>query len=905
MSTYNLDAFFSPRSIALIGASRRARSVGRVVADNLFSGGFEGPILPVNPHEAAIRGVLAYKDVESLPAAPDLAVVATPAATVPGIIEALGKRGCRAAVVLSAGFENGEPGGTSPRDALRLAAQRSGMRIIGPNCLGVMAPHKGVNASFAHLAPFSGRIACVMQSGALAAAVLDWATARGIGFSKMISLGDAIDVDFGDLLNYLAVDPETDAILLYVEGITHARKFMAAARAAARVKPVIAMKAGHNATAAHAVKSHTGALAGSDRVYDAAFRRAGIVRVGTMDDMFDALEVLARPRRFRGERLAILTNGGGAGVLATDALAADGGVLATLSPETVATLNSVLPPTWSQGNPVDIIGDATGARYAAALQAVAADPAVDAILVMNCPTAVASASEAAEAVIAETAREDAQGTGKPVLGCWLGSHAAIDARSKLSAAGIPSYPTPEQAIDGFAYLAELARGAAHLDEVGQDIVRTVDRGSAALMLHGALKSGREWLDESDSEALLAAYGIPVAQSVKAATPQQVGEAARAIGGKVAVKIRSSQIIHKSDHGGVALNLATPEEARGAAQAMLDRIQASNPDIRLEGFVVSEMIDRPNAVELIAGLTDDATFGPTIVFGQGGVAVSALDDAAVALPPLTPVLADDLIARTRVSRLLKGYRNHPPVALGALKEVLMALAQIASDHPEITELDINPLLANEDGVIALDARIRVRDPALAVPPALVAYPRDLEHVVDARDGGKILIRPIRPEDAPALQHFIENLDPTTIRARFFETMKRLPAALLAQLTQIDYDREMAFVAIDLRGQSIDADPRDQVICGVGRIIIPPVGKKATYALTACPTTIGRGVAHALMVDLMAYARGHGMQALCGDELADSVDLIRVARDHGGTAAPDPEDPTVTCILLPLLPIADAA
>ncbi len=905
MSTHNLEIFFSPRSIALIGASRRAHAVGAVIAENLLSGSFAGPIMPVNHHQTAIRGVLAYNDVESLPIVPDLAVIATPAESVAGLIETLGRRGCPAAVVISAGFEGGDSISRTLRDDLRKAAHDHGMRIIGPNCLGLMAPGHGVNASFAHIAPLPGRIACVMQSGALAAAVLDWATARGIGFSKLVSLGDAIDVDFGDLLNYLALDPETDAILLYIEGLTNSRKFMAAARAAARVKPVIALKAGRTPTAANAIKSHTGALAGSDRAYDAAFRRAGIVRVETLDHMFDALEVLARPRRYRGERLAVITNGGGAGVLATDALIAHRGTLAALAPSTIETLNSALPPTWSKGNPVDIIGDANGARYGAALQAVAADPNVDAILVMNCPTAVASADEAAESVIETVTREDAPGQDKPVLACWLGSHAAIGARKKLSGAGIPAFATPEQAIDGFVYLGEFARGVAHLSEIGGGHVGPVDRGSAALMLHGALLSGREWLDESDSEALLSAYGIAVAQSVKAATPDQVADAARAIGGTVTVKIRSLDIIHKSDSGGVALDIATPEEARDAAQTMLDRIRSAKPSARLEGFIVSEMIKRPNAIELIAGLADDATFGPVLLFGQGGIAVGELDDAAVALPPLTPVLAEDLISRTRVSRLLNGYRTHPPADLDALKNVLMALARIAIDHPEVAELDINPLLADENGVIALDARVRVRDPALAVPPALVAYPEGLQHIVTSRDGGNVLIRPIRPEDAPALQHFIENLDPTTIRARFFETMRRLPPALLARLTQIDYDREMAFIAIEQRAGSLDVDPRDQVICGVGRIIIPSVGDKAVYALTACPTTIGRGIAHALMTDLIAYARNHGMRTLCGEELADSVDLVGVARDLGGKISADPEDPGVTCIVLPLLPKAQAA
>jgi acetyltransferase len=908
MSTRNLEAFFSPRSIALIGASNREHAVGAVVAENLLSGAFAGPIMPVNPHETAIRGVLAYKDVGSLPVMPDLAVIATPAATVPGLVADLGKRGCRAAVVLTAGFETGDAAGAGHRDAIRAAARDNDVRIIGPNCLGVMAPHNGVNASFAHAAPVPGRVACVMQSGALVTAMLDWATARGIGFSKLVSLGDAIDVDFGDMLNYLALDPDTDAILLYVEGLTHARKFMAAARAAARVKPVIALKAGRHQAVAQAVMSHTGATAGADRVFDAAFRRAGIVRVDALEELFDAIEVLSKRRPLGGDRLAIVTNGGGAGILATDALLAHRGTLAKLSPSTVASLDQVLPASWSKANPVDLVGDANGARYAAALQAVAADAEVDAILVMNCPTAVASATEAAIAVADCLTGETAVAKNKPVLACWLGNDRANSARMALSAAGIPTFSTPEQAIRGFAFLSDFERGLAHLAEVGAAAPAdkpVIDRASAAALLRGGLQTGRRWLDEADSKAVLAAYGIPVAQTIKAANPEQVADAARALGCTVAVKIRSPDILHKSDAGGVALDLPTPEAALAAAQTMLNRIKTAKPEAKLEGFTVSAMIRRPDATELIAGLATDPTFGPIVMFGQGGIAVSETDDTAVALPPLTRLLAEDLIGRTRISRLLHGYRGRAPVALPAVEDVLVALAQIATDHPEIAELDINPLLADEAGVIALDARIGLRDPALAVPASLVAYPHDLEHVVTTSKGGQVLIRPIRPEDAPALQRFVEALDPETVRARFFETMKRLPPAMLARLTQIDYDQEMAFLAIDRKITPEDGDPCDDIICGVARLIILPGGVKGEYALTACPTTIGRGIAHALMNEIVAYARRRGLRELCGEELADSIGLIDVARDVGGLVTHDAEDSTMACISLSLFPVAVAA
>jgi acetyltransferase len=901
VSTHNLEAFFAPRAIAVIGASRHRHTVGAVVAENLLSGRFEGPILFVNPHAAAIDGVLAYPDVESLPVTPDLAVIATPADSVATIVAALGKRGCKAAVVLSAGFEGSGTEGQARRDALCAAARVSGIRIIGPNCIGIMASAKNVNASFAHIAPLPGRIACITQSGAIAGAVLDWATARGIGFSKLVSLGDAIDVDFGDLLNFLALDPETDSILLYIEGVTHARKFMAAARAAARVKPVIVLKAGRSPTAAHAVKSHTGALAGADRVYAAAFQRAGVVRVDTLEDVFDAVEVLSRRRPVAGGRLAIITNGGGAAVLAADALIANRGVLASLLPETVATLDSVLPPSWSKANPIDIIGDANGARYAAALQAVSQDPGVDAILVLNCPTAVASSEEAAMSVIEWFQRDEFQGAGKPLLAAWLGANAAPLAQRKLSEAGIPTFSTPERAIDGFGYLQAFQNRAVSLFEVDDTppAACPTKRMTADHLLRGALQSGREWLDEVDSKQLLVAYGIPVAQTIKADTVDQVREAAALIGKPVAVKIRSKEITHKSDVGGVALDLANAELAGDAAQAMRDRVAALTPDATLDGFTVSEMIHAVGGIELIAGITNDPTFGPVILFGQGGTAVGATDDAAVALPPLTSMLADDVIGRTRISKLLAGYRAQRPAKLSAIKDVLTALARMSVDHPEIAELDINPLLADENGVVALDARVRVRDPSGAAPAALVSYPHQYERMVATSDGGAILIRPIRPEDAPALQRFIENLDPTTIRARFFDTMKRLPPAMLARLTQIDYDREMAFVAIE-SNDSGDTDSLDTVICGVGRLIMNPAGHKADYALTASPAAIERGIAHALMDKLIAYAQSRGLTEICGEELADSTGLIGVARERGGSAVHEEGDMTCLLITLPILP-----
>ena len=904
MSVRNIEAFFSPKSIALVGASNHPHSVGSVIAKNLLSAGFEGPIMPVNPHHEAIQSIVAYRDITDLPIAPELAVIATPAETVPQIVRSLGARGCKAAVVVSAGFD-AKSDGVPLRELLLQAADDTGMRIIGPNCLGIMAPRSHINASFASIAPLSGRVACVMQSGALVASMLEWANSRGIGFSKMISLGDAVDVDFGDILNYLATDPETEAVFLYIEGLAHARKFMAAARTLARTKPIIAMKAGRNPGAAKAVRSHTGALAGSDRVYSAAFRRAGIVRVDSLEDMFDAVEILGRPQIACGPRLAILSTGGGGGILATDTILESGLELARLSATTVTALDVFLPAQWSYSNPVDIVGDADGERYAHSLATIAADPAVDVVLVINCPTAVASSEEAAEAIIEMRRRSSRREGAKPIIACWMGSTINSAARVRLSRAGIPTFETPEQAVKSLRLSLEFNQRKESLAGAPEEWkVSADDRQKAATILQGALSQGRSWLDEADAKTVLGAYGIPATITMKATTPEAVAEAVRTLGGAVAVKILSPDILHKSDVGGVALALETPEAARDAAAAMTERVAAMKPNARLTGFTVSPMVARWDGRELIAGITTDRTFGPVVLFGQGGIAAEQIDDVAVALPPLTMSVAEDLIKQTRISRLLNAFRDWPQANLPAIQKTLIALGQMALDHPEIAELDINPLVADETGVIALDARIRVTDPAAAVPPALESHADDDEHPLRDRYGADVVIRPIHPDDAPGLNRFIERLAPEIVRARFFETMRRLPPAMLARLTQVDNDKEMAFVAVERRRNG-DPDPQDDRICGVARIIIAPDGKNAEYALTADPVAIKRGIAHALMDEVVAHARTHGVERLCGEELNNSVELIALAHELGGSISHDPEDPTIACIALSLPLAAEAA
>lgn len=883
MTIRNLDALFKPRSIALIGGSRRAGSLGAVLARNLFKGGFDGPILPVHPRHQSLEGVLAYPSVAALPLAPDLAVIATPPETVPQLVAELGARGTRAAVIITAGFSgdgNGE--GSSLRQKLLEAAQPHLLRIVGPNCLGLLLPRQGINASFSHLAPPPGDLAFVTQSGAMVTTMLDWAAPRGIGFSKIVSLGDKADVDFGDLLDYLAMDAETRAILLYIESIAHARKFMSAARLAARSKPVIVIKGGRHAEGARAAASHTGALAGADAVYDAVFARAGTLRVYSLEELFDAAETLSHYATATNDsagrgRLALVTNGGGLGVLATDALIDEGGTLAELTPPTLAALDAELPATWSHANPVDIIGDAPGTRYKAAMRALLADRDNDAVLALHCPVAVADPTEAAAAVV-EAVQENGGARGKPVFAAWVGEHAVTEARRLFDRAGLPHYPTPEQAVRAFMHLVRYRRNQALLMRVPPSVPETApDTAAVRRLVAGALAEGREWLNEAEAKQALAAYGIPVLQAEVVADPKAAGEAAARIGGPVALKILSRDITHKSDLGGVMLDLEGAQAVEQAAEAMLKRIAAAAPDARLEGFTVQAMCRRPKAEELILGVVSDPQFGPVMLFGQGGTAVEVIDDKALALPPLDPVLAEAMMAQTRVYRLLQGYRDRPRAALREIANCLIRLSQLVIDIAEISEVDINPLLADSEGVIALDARFRL-DPSqqglasgrdrLAIRP----YPKALEETFTLPDGQKIFVRPLRPDDAPGLRSGFKRLDPEDVRMRFFSHMREMNPAMAARLTQLDYNREMALAAFP-------ADGPDRNGLGVVRLIADPDNQRAEFAITIRSQDKGRGLGRALMERIIAYAAERGIGEVWGDVLADNHRMLALCDELG--------------------------
>jgi acetyltransferase len=890
MSIRNLQYLFNPKSVAVIGASNKVHGVGTTVLNNICCGGFKGAVYPVNPKYATLAGLEVYAGVAQLPEAPELAVICTPAATVPGLIAKLGERGTKAAIVITAGLSSvKDDNGVSMRERMLAASRPHLLRILGPNCVGMLAPGIALNASFAHVNALPGKIAFVSQSGAMVTGVLDWANARGIGFSKFISLGDGADVDFGDILDYLASDAETHAILLYVEAVTSARKFMSAARAAARSKPTIVIKAGRVPEGAKAAASHTGALAGADDVYDAAFRRAGMLRVLSTEDLFDAVETLARARPLTGERLAIMTNGGGPGVMATDSLIADGGCLAALSEATMHELNSVLPQNWSKANPVDIIGDAPASRYVDALQILQKDPDVDATLIIHAPTAIVPSVDIARKIIPLV-----KDSSENVLTCWLGGTAVAQGRDAFSEAGIASYDTPEKAVRGFMQMVHFRRNQQLLMQVpsAKSSSAPHNRQAASEVIAAVLADGRDMLSEAEAKIVLAAYGIPVVETRIAASVEQAILAAEEIGFPVALKILSPEISHKSDVGGVALDLESVAAVHAAATQMTERIAKLRPDARLQGFTVQSMARRPDGRELIIGVATDPVFGPIILFGQGGIAVEVMADHAIALPPLNTVLARDLVSRTRVAKLLAGYRNRAPADTEGIYRTLVQVSDMIVDLPEISELDINPLIADAAGVIALDARIRVRAHCgkgidrLAIRP----YPAELEERMEWQ-GNSVLLRPIKPEDAHEHTVFFDALDPDDVCDRAFTRMTSMLPSQLVRLTQIDYDREMAFIACKSR-----ADGSFETL-GVARALADPDNISAEFAVIVRSNLKGQGLGHALLDKLIRYCRERGTKRMHGEAFASNARMIAMAHSFGFeiSSAADPKILSMQCEL----------
>jgi acetyltransferase len=899
MSTYHLERLFDPRSVALVGASTRQTSVGRAVLNNLRLAGFAGRIHLVNPAHDEIEGIRSVKSIADLPEAPDVAIISAPPHQVPSIIAAAGDKGIPTAIVITAGLGHG-PGSLS--EAAERISRASGVRLIGPNCLGVLVPPAKLNASFAARMPQDGDLALISQSGAIAAGMVEWAARRSVGFSAIVSLGDQLDVDFADLLDYFATDRNTRAILLYVESISDARKFMSAARAAARVKPVVVIKTGRHAQGAIAARTHTGALAGSDAVYDTAFRRAGMLRVLDLDELFAAAATLGRLQPFAGNRLAILTNGGGIGVLAVDRLMDLRGTLATLSPATTSALDAALPPIWSRANPVDIAGDADAHRYAVAMEALLADGDNDAVLVMNVPTALASASNAAKSV-ATAVRENHSRfiPRKPVLAVWVGDNG--EAAAELEVVNVPHYSSETDAVRGFMHLVRYREAIDHLmampPSLPQDFIPDVT--AARAIINNVIAEKRTWLGPVEVSDLCTAYAIPVAAVIPA---RDVGEAAAAArpllanGGMVAVKIHSPDIVHKSDVGGVRLNLASEQGVRDATADVLARARAARPDARIAGVTIHPMIVRPRARELIAGIADDPTFGPIVVFGSGGTAVEVIDDKAIGLPPLDMNLAQDLITRTRVSRLLKAYRDVPAADGPAVAAVLVKLAQLAADLPEIREIDLNPLLADESGVIAVDARVAVAPvvrtrqtrpghPRFSIRP----YPQEWERHAMLKDGTAICVRPIRPEDEKLYPPFLSRVSPEDLQLRFFAPVKQFDHVFIARFTQLDYARAMAFVAVDEASGGMN---------GVGRLHANSNYDTAEFAVLVRSDLKGKGLGWLLMRTMIEYAHSEGLKVIEGQVLNENTTMLQMCAELGFTIANDPNEPNISVVRLLLDP-----
>ncbi|MDM0081153.1 acetate--CoA ligase family protein [Variovorax sp. J31P179] len=874
MSIRHFDRLLLPRSVAVLGASHRPGAIGTRVWQHLRAGGFAGPVYPVNLKHARLDGLPVFARVADLPAAPDLALICTPARTVARLVAELGAAGCRAAVIVGTGLSAAE------QHAALDAARPHLLRLLGPDSLGVLSPHIGLRAGLAHVAARPGELAFISQSGAVASAMLDWAASRGIGLSHLVALGEHCDVDAGDLLDRFASDGRTRAILLYVESIASPRKFMSAARAAARNKPVIVVKAGRAGQGLRAAASHSGALAGSDIVHDAAIRRAGMLRVDTLQELFMAAATLARFRLNRSEALTILGNGGGAGVMAADAAARAGIRLAEPGAALLEQLGRALPPEASCANPIDILGDAPAARYAAALSALLADPASGAVLFIHAPTVAERSDEIARACAPLVRANDPR-----VMGCWLGDADMAPARQLFEAAGIPDYPTPEDAVRAFGMLQTYRSNQALLMEAPSASENPApDVPAAQRLLEAAAADGREWLAEHEAKAVLQAYGVPVVRTrMVPASAAGLLDAARELGYPVVLKIVSRDVAHKTDVGGVRLDLRDPAALEQAVGEMRQALATLQPGARIDGFTVQPMAHRPHAQEVIVGASIDAVFGPVILCGGGGIAVEVTADVAVALPPLNRSLARELVSRTRVSRLLAGYRDHPPADLDALHDVLIAVSQMLADLPQLAELDINPLWVDEHGALALDARLRVAAGRVAGAANFAIRPYPTQWVRQAEWNGRpITIRPIRPEDEGQHRRFLRRLTPEDVRMRLFQARSELPRSELARLAQIDYDREMAFIA-----EATAADGQPETL-GVARTVCDPDNVEAEFALLVRSDLKGGGLGRMLFEQLIAHARSRGTRRLVGMILRENTRMLKLSRALGFERVPSLED-----------------
>ena len=885
MGTHFLDRLFAPAAIAVFGANERSNSVAGRVYDNLLKSGFEGPIYAINPKHKLVYAQPCYRSLKAVGKAVDLAVIATPAPTIPKIMRACGESGVRAAIVISAGFKSSDKNGRALKEKILKTARRYQIRILGPNCLGLIRPCVGMNATFSKNTAAAGQLALISQSGALCTSILDWAGSRDIGFSAIVSLGNAADIGFGDLLDYLAQDNQTQSILLYIEGIRDARSFLSGLRVAARMKPVVLIKAGRHEAGSRAALTHSGAMVGADDVFDAALQRAGVVRVMTIEQLFSAAQLLASRHRVNGNRLAIITNGGGLGVMATDRAIDLGVSIATLSDDSIATLNDCLPAHWSCSNPIDLLGDGDEKRYQVAVNTCLEDQGVDGVLVMLSPQAMTDPLACAQAVV------DAQNvSNKPVLACWMGEQ-QVEAANKLFARHhLPSFPNPESSVEAFAYLATHYQNQQLLMQVPGPLVdrNEPDIDGARQIIQSVLAEHRSLLTIAESKSLLKAFAIPVSESVVCDSVEQAKLAAESLGYPVAMKINSKDISHKSDVGGVRLNIENELSLRMIYPELLAEVGQKNPDAKIDGVTVESMHSPAHGRELLIGVISDPVFGPAITFGAGGIQVEVLRDRAVAIPPLNRFLAEKMIAQTRVAQLLGKFRNMPAVKMDALVQVLRRVSEMVCELPEIKGLDINPLIADENGVTVLDARIVVEhqnpSPDRYQHMAIHPYPSHLVCEYQLDDGTSIKIRPIRPEDASIEQSFVRELSTEAKHFRFMHGLNELTQQMLMRFTQLDYDRELALIAVQEHVES-------ETELGVARYVMNADGESCEFALVVADKWQQKGIGTRLMTALIDAARQRGLKNMNGEILTDNTNMRALVGRLGFTIRTDPKDLSV--------------
>jgi acetyltransferase len=892
-----LRAIFAPATVAVVGANDREGSVGRTVLWNLITHPFGGTVFPVNPLRANVLGIKAYRDLASLPEPVDLAVIVTPAPTVPAVIADCVRTGVKGAIVISAGFkETGAAGAELERQVLA-EARRGRLRIIGPNCLGVMNPQKGLNATFASAMARPGNVAFLSQSGALCTAVLDWSLRESVGFSLFVSVGSMLDVDWGDLILHVGDDPRTHAVLIYMESIGDARAFLSAAREVAMTKPIIVIKPGRTEGAAKAAASHTGALAGQDQALEAAFRRSGVLRVASIEELFYSAESLAKQPRPRGPRLAIVTNAGGPAVLATDALLTLGGQLAELSPETISKLDGVLPPAWSHGNPVDVLGDADPARYARAVEIVAADPSSDGLLVILTPQAMTDPTRTAEDLKPYTRLH-----GKPFLASWMGGADVAAGESILNRASVPTFAYPDIAARVFTSMWRYADNLRLLYEtpmLAAEGEQGPDVATAGALIETARRARRVLLTEAESKRLLATYGIPTVPTRVAADPETAARVALELGFPVVAKLHSQTITHKSDVDGVRLGLVDADAVRGAWRDIEAAVNQRAGPGHFQGITVQPMVSL-DGYELILGSSIDQQFGPVLLFGAGGRLVEVIADRALALPPLTSTLARRMMERTTIYRALQGVRGQPPIDLRELEQLLVRFSHLVVEQPRIKEIDINPLLASAKGLVALDARVVLHPaeiPDADLPqPAIRPYPRHYISEWRTRDGLRLTIRPIRPEDEPRIAEFHGTLSERSVYMRYLHPIafsQRVAHDRLARICFIDYDREMVLVA-----ETAGTAARARQIVGVGRLTKLHWSQEAEFALLVSDQFQRRGLGTELLRRLLDVGRAEKLRRIEGYISAENLQMIKLATKLGFRTSRLAEDPSVVEAILDL-------